>query len=492
MPMMTTMPTMPMMPMMPMMTATTMTMHNTIANYIITHSMIRRGATLLVGVSGGPDSLCLLHVLERLREQLGIHVHIAHLDHMLRGDAGAADAAFVRGVAEAWGLPVTVEQSDVAALAARDRLNGHDAARRARYAFFARLAATIGASSVATAHTADDQAETVLMHLLRGAGTDGLAGMRPVSALPTLLDTSNRQLIRPLLATTRVEVEAYCAANGLEPRYDETNTAPIYTRNRIRHELLPLLLSYNSDIISSLGRTAVICADDAYLIQHMLAAAWPTLARAHEGGITFDGAVWRALEPALQRAALRRGYAALGGDATLGWEHVEQARMLNGVGKRLPLPGGVWLTVGYDGTLTLGQPAHDGPQLIADVFELPVPSEVALCDGWLLRTGEGTPPAPLDCWTVVLNQALLDGPLLIRGRQAGDRIRPTGGRGSRSLQNVFVDRRVPQVLRARWPVIADTQSIIWLAGLHVAAGYSAQPDSASTMWIQIVPPQRSM
>lgn len=482
-----------------------MPMLNTIASYITSHNMAHPGATILVGVSGGPDSLCLLHVLWQLRERLAIRLHVAHLDHMLRGDAAATDAAFVHAVAEAWSLPVTVEQIDVAALAERERLNGHDAARRARYAFFARLAAAIGADAVATAHTADDQAETVLMHLLRGAGTDGLAGMRPVAGLQIadwrlqIAGLNNRQspianlqLIRPLLATTRAEVEAYCSAHALQPRHDETNTAMIYTRNRIRHELLPLLMSYNPHIIDSLGRTAAICADDADVIQRALAATWSELARTHPGGITFDGAAWRTLDPALQRAALRRAYAALGGVATLGWEHVEQARMLNGVGKRLPLPGGIWLTIGYDRALTIGEQAHDGPQLVEDAHELLVPGEIALRDGWLLRTGDHEPPAPHDRWTVALNRALVDGPLVVRGRQAGDRIRPAGGRGSRSLQNLFVDRRVPQALRARWPVIADARQVIWLAGLQVAAGYSAQTDAASILWIQIVPPKRSV
>ncbi|MBC8159621.1 MAG: tRNA lysidine(34) synthetase TilS, partial [Roseiflexaceae bacterium] len=376
-----------------------------------------------------------------------------------------------------------------------------DAGRRARYRCFARQATELGAAAIATAHTADDQAETVLMHLLRGAGTDGLGGIKPVLSIPdsrfqiTGSDNpqsaiSNLQLIRPLLATSRAAVEAYCAAHGLLFRHDASNADTVYTRSRIRHELLPLLATYNLQIVDALGRTAAVCADDAAFVQQALDRAWPELARQHLGGVTLDGTAWRGLHPSLQRAALRRAYAALGGEDTLSWEQVERARELHGVGKRLPLPGGIGLRVGYGGALTLGLPAAAGPQLLAAAQELRVPDEIELADGWRLHLGLGQPPPTSDRWTIALEAAAIALPMIVRGRRAGDRLRLAGG-GSRKVQDVLVDAKIAQPLRARWPIVASADQVVWVAGVRAAAGCLAQPEAPSALWIQIIPAIRN-
>ena len=419
-------------------------------------------------------------MLVGLRKHSGLSLHVAHLNHMLREGAAAADAAFVRSTAEAWGLPVTIEQLDIAAYAAAERLNLHDAARRARYAFLARCAAAIGARSVAVGHHADDQAETVLLHLLRGAGVDGLAAMRPVAPM---LGNPNIQLIRPLLTTSRAEIAAYCATHGLMPRQDATNSDQTYTRNRIRHELLPHLLAYNPRIVAALGRTASASADDSAFVQQHLDATWPQLAVERDGGITLQGQVWQGLHPALQRAALRRAYTALGGAATLGWEQIEQARQLaaGSVGGQLPLPGGLLLHIGYAGNIILGTSGEVGPQIIrAETLDLPCIIE--LTAGWQLRAGLGETPS-VGRWSVVLDWAALVPPLVIRGRQPGDRIRPAGGRGSRRIQDVLVDAKVPRQLRARWPLLADAQQIVWVAGLRAAEGCLATPATSDPVWV---------
>ncbi len=299
--------------------------------------MIAPGDRVVVAVSGGPDSLCMLHILCALRADLGISPHVAHLDHMLRGAESAAEAAFVAATAQAWGVPSTIAAIDVGARAKETRDNLHQAGRVARYAFLAQVAREQGAQAVAVAHNADDQAETVLMHLLRGAGPAGLRGICPVVpweewsgmkneewrmekkslADPSSFSTPNSQLIRPLLGITRAEIERYCAEQGLDPRRDPTNLDRHPTRNRLRHELLPLLIEYNPHIVAALGRTALVTADEYDLVLQALDVAWPALASTRPGAVDFAGEAWRQLHPALQRAALRRAYALLGSEGTL-------------------------------------------------------------------------------------------------------------------------------------------------------------------------------
>ena len=482
--------------------------------WITRQRMLAPGDTVVVGVSGGPDSLCLLHVLVRLREQLGIALHVAHLDHRLRGEESAAEARFVAQTARAWELPATVEAIDVRGQAQERHANLHQAARAARYRFLAATARAIAAHAVAVAHNADDQAETVLMHLLRGAGPAGLGGMRPVvpweewgqdketrrqgdkesssrSLSPGLLVSPS--LIRPLLTVTRAEIERYCAEHQLEPRRDPTNADLRYTRNRIRHDLMPKLVEYNPHVVAALGRTAEVCAAEHAFVQQELAAAWPALARLRAGAIDFAGAAWRSLHPALQREALRQAYALLQGGETLDQAHVEAARAAveRGVGRRIELPGGLALQVGYAGSFTLGAPREDdGPQLAGQAAPLPVPGRVALEHGWVIAAKPCPPSASLAAtpWEVYLDAGALAQPLLVRRRRAGDRMRPSGGRGSRRLQDLLVDAKVPRALRDAWPLVTAAETIIWVAGVCLAEGFAAAPDTAHVVKIWITPP----
>ena len=247
-------------------TAVVSAVQRMVADALQSAPVFEMGAPLVVGVSGGADSLCLLHALHALRAlapELGLRLHVAHLDHGLRATS-AADAAWVRALCVAWELPCTLDRCDVRALAEREGRSLEDAARQARYRFLAQVARQVGARAVAVGHTADDQAETVLLHLIRGTGLEGLAGMAPDAAwpLPDEQGTDGLRLLRPLLALTRADTEAYCAAVGLTPRQDESNRDLAYARNRVRLELLPLLRELNPGITATLGRTAAAIAGD--------------------------------------------------------------------------------------------------------------------------------------------------------------------------------------------------------------------------------------
>ncbi|MEN9936533.1 MAG: hypothetical protein RLZZ387_3112 [Chloroflexota bacterium] len=470
-------------------------------------------AALVVAVSGGPDSLALLHALCALRGELGLRLHAAHLDHTLRGAEAAAEAAFVAETAAAWGVPATVDAADVRALARERRENLHAAGRHARYALLARAAREAGAYAVATAHHADDQAETVLANLLRGAGPAGLSGMLPATqwdgwdsgpggqrtgatGSPAESAAATPLLLRPLLAVNRADIEAYCAEQGLEPRRDPSNEDRRYRRTRIRADLLPILIEYNPRVVEALGRTAAACADEHAFLEDALASAWPTLARIVPGGVLFAGGAWRALHPALQRAALRRAHGLLAPGETLGLDDAERALAApgGGVGGRAELPGGVVVTAGYGGelTLSLGEPpAPDGPQLIGDTEALAVPGALALAAGWELRAEPRVAQERSGLWEVYLDAGAVGGRLGVRRRRPGDRLRPAGGRGSRRLQDALLDAKIPRALRERWPIVTIGAAVAWAPGLRPAEGCAANPGSAAVrVWVEraVVPP----
>ena len=280
---------------------------------------------MVVAVSGGPDSLCLCDAIVALADEAGVRPVVAHLDHGLRGEAARADAEFVRAFALERDVPCIAEAADVASLAREQRVSVEVAARRARYGFLARAAVQAGARHIAVAHHADDQAETVLLRLIRGTGISGLQGMRVQSPHPSAPDLT---LIRPLLHVTRADTERYCAERRLAPRQDASNDDPGHTRNRIRHELLPLLERYNLGIRSVLARLADTAAADADIIAYAARTAYgATRIAAASAGVSFDRSAWRALPVGLQRAVLREAVRELRGDFTdLKFAAIEEAR----------------------------------------------------------------------------------------------------------------------------------------------------------------------
>jgi tRNA(Ile)-lysidine synthase len=305
------------------------------------YALLPFGSTVVVAVSGGPDSLCLLHVLHRLAPEQHLRLHVAHLDHQLRPDS-SDDATFVAHIAAAWGLAITVGRADIAALA-RTRRSGIEATARAvRSQFLIDTARTVAAGTIALGHTADDQAETVLLRLLRGAGPSGLAAIRPKRPADTHID--NLKLVRPLLETTRAEVEAYCAEQNLTPRYDVSNESPIFTRNRVRGYIIPLLKTYNPGIVATLGRTARVCAEEDDLLNEIVEQAWDGIARLDAGGVLFDRPAFVQLHRALQRRLIRKAARLLVAEAELEAKHIEAIlAAIAADRKRVQLPRGLWL-----------------------------------------------------------------------------------------------------------------------------------------------------
>ncbi|GAB4110383.1 MAG: tRNA lysidine(34) synthetase TilS [Roseiflexaceae bacterium] len=442
---------------------------------------MRHGAAVLVAVSGGPDSLALLYWLAEQRERLGLRLHVAHLDHGLRGDESAAEARFVAEQAAQLGIAATIDHADVAGLAARYHTNEYAIGRAARYALFARVALAEQIDLVAVAHTANDQAETVLMHLLRGAGGEGLSGMRAVVSWPQwsryaeplaqFAESYRIDLIRPLLQVKRSTIEQFCQQRGLAPRADSSNLDQRHRRSRIRHHLIPLLESYNEHIIDLLNRTAATLAADQELIEHVLDQHWPVLVQVEATAVRFDWQVWQSLHVAIRRAAIRRAYRLLGGRETVGLADLERvcAAAERGPQRLIELPGRVAVHIRSDGIVIGAPAAAHGPQLDQDPVELVVPGQNKIGTSWVIQSVvEESAPVDLGCnpWEVWLPIEWADR-LVVRRRQVGDRIKVAAGH--RRIQDVMVDAKLDRSLRAAWPLLVVDGRIVWVVGLRRAA-----------------------
>ena len=448
---------------------------------------------IVAAVSGGPDSMALLLLLEQLREPLDFDLHVAHADHGLRSEESREDAGFVESAARDMGLPATIGRLDVDALRAGRRMSLEEAAREARYAFLVETAAGLGASAIALGHTADDQAETVFMHLLRGSGTSGLAGMPTVSHLPASRYGERMALVRPLLDFTKAETRAYCELRGVRPREDSSNSSLEFTRNRVRLELMPQLGQYNPRFREALLRLSASAAHDLDFLEQAAGEARQTLGvELEQGGISVLRSGFVALHAAVQRHVLRLVYRELAGATKeLTHRHVEDmVRLSSGrAGAWMALPGGLRFKVGYD-TLRLapaGDPTAAAP--LAGEHALSIPGETCVGE-WCIRA-ELLPHArgiaEGGSHIAVLDADRAGHRLCVRSRRPGDRITPLGMTGSRKVQDVMVDDKTPAAERDGVPLVVSENGVVWVVGHRLAHWARVREDTERVLRLEFRP-----
>lgn len=443
-----------------------------VLRFIRERVLVKENQLLIVGVSGGPDSVSLIHILAGLRKALGIKLHVAHLNHMLRGAESDADAEYVSSLSHKFGITATIERREVKAYQKKHRLSLEEAAREVRYRFFSEVACSLGTDTVAVGHTADDQIETILMHLIRGTGLPGLRGMLPLSTL-RLADGAGLKVVRPLLGVRREETEAYCAANGLSPRSDSSNLLPNQLRNRVRSQLLPLLREYNPDIDRALLRLGSAADADVAHIEAEVSKLWGTVAREQPEGMAIDRAKFWQLDPALRSHLIRSALQRLLGDLQdIESIHIESIieALAKPAGRRLSLPRGLafYNDYGYGLITTQTAPICPFPALEGE-YRLKVPGETEFC-GWRVRSrilkrrpeksDEGGMKAYFD----------LDGvgrKLIVRSRRRGDRFQPLGMESAKRLQDFMVDAKIPRAWRDNVPLVCSPQHIIWVVGYRI-------------------------
>jgi tRNA(Ile)-lysidine synthase len=462
-----------------------------VASYIDREGLLEHRQSLVVGVSGGPDSLCLLDCLIRLNYR----IVVAHFDHQLRAES-EEEAEFVGQVASAYGVPFELGRGPVV----RRKQSSEEAARLYRYRFLASVAGKEGIERIAVGHTADDQAETVLMHLIRGAGSSGLRGMLPVTDLSVWVELSEMEstyLVRPLLEVWRHETEAYCAEHGLAARKDSSNQDSRYFRNRLRNELLPELRTYNPRIHEVLVRTAKVMAAEAEAIDQLVEEHWNDWVRAAGEGVLAlqAGALFQA-PLALQRATLRRAIRQLDpAMRDVGFDTIERALQTMREGKRLTLLGGLdLLTLNGEAYLRkpgASLPLEGVPQMRSkEAQRLSIPFQVELEAGWALTGTEAEPKGeiPGGADEVWFDASGIKDEIALRAPRAGDRMAPIGMAGSIKLSDLFVNRKAPRAARERWPVIACGEEIIWVPGLHRSERARVSPSTRKIVQMRLLTP----
>lgn len=440
-----------------------------VAKQIQTYNLIEAGETVVAAVSGGPDSVALLHVLDRLRGQFGFKLVAAHLNHGFRGAEADADAAFVEELAGRLHLQAYIETRNVPKYSARLGLSAQAAAREIRYGFLSEVALKTGAGRVALGHHADDQAETILLHLLRGAGLGGLAGMQPIR---------DNFYIRPLLDVKKREIEAYCRQHHLAARQDSSNLKRKYLRNRIRLELVPALeKKYNPNLTDALNRLGRICREEDEYLEKQSDAIFYRVRNgdaSHGQSLVLDRDKLLDQPAALLRRVIRRAWFEIcGSNDELGFSHIEQImEIIRGGGgyRQVNLPRGVTCKKNY-GRLefTLHGEQEEGPfyQHQLKVPGITVIPEAGLSIGArLLRPAEAGDPAALAPDEVLLDYESLATPLVVRRRLEGDRFAPLGLEGSMKLKKFFIDHKVPRYLRDRVPLVVSGSDIVWVTGIR--------------------------
>lgn len=445
------------------------------------HRMLAPGDHVIVSVSGGPDSSALLDVLFRLTPAYGFTLHLFHMDHGLRGEESAADARFVKEWAGRLGLPctvVTLPPGELKAMPGSLQAN----ARTVRYQALEELAGKIGATKVAVGHNRDDQAETVCMRFLRGAGARGLAGIPPVRRQGSLT------YIRPLLGIPRAEIEQYCRDRELSPRLDRSNEKPDYLRNRLRLELLPhLAATYNPAIGENLGQLADVLREEDHFLEQLAEQAFERC-RAPGEGVALRGEALLAEPVALARRVVRlAARAAAGPTCDLGLEPVTQ--VLEAAGRphgthHLTLPGALRVSVEYG--ICRFHTEAPAPSPSSEEWVLATPG-VTLIPALGLRVEVqpgGTPAGPLEA---LFAAGRLPGPLTVRLRQPGDRLWPTGMEGSKKLQDLLVDAKVPRRERDRVPLLTAGDEVLWVIGHRLDRRFLAGSDTEPAWLIRVSP-----
>ncbi len=453
---------------------------------------LQAGTPILLGFSGGPDSLCLLHGLR----YLGWPVTAAHFDHGMRPES-AKEVEQVAGLAAALGVPLLVGHGDVPAFARANSLSLEEAARTLRYRFLFEQARRCGAQVVAVAHTADDQVETILMHFLRGAGLAGLKGMPMRAVLPEW--DAELPLIRPLLGIWREEVEGCCAESGLHPLRDPSNQDTTFFRNRLRHELIPYLEQYNPNLRSVLWRSAQALAGDYETLEPWIQAVWADcVEKMGPGFIALKVAPLVSLGEGMQRSLLRRAVSVLRpGLRDIGFDALRRAQEFLTHPSRsgeMDLLDGLLLLIEkdtlfiYEDQTRLPYPwPKMGP---VDPVKLELPGLLELPGGAVITARWGSSEElGKSPWQAALDYATLTMPLYVRRARPGERWQPLGmDSGTIKFSDFWINAGLPRRARAGWPLVCAGEAVAWLPGFRPANFCRVTEKTQRVVILEMKPP----
>lgn len=449
------------------------------------YNMFSPGDRVLVGVSGGPDSVCLLHILNRCRKEMALSLHIVHINHGIRKRESKREEKFVSHLASRMSLPITVKSLDVPSYARKKRLTIEEAARDMRYSAFEQLAGKLNAKKIALGHTASDQVETVLMHLLRGSGPQGLSGIPPVRKL------GSTAIVRPLIEVNREEILNYLKKNNLTFCLDSSNRKTEYFRNKVRLKLLPLLRkNYNENIDGALLRLSEILKEENAYWERVVERVLGKVVSWEAEKILIDFKKFLRYNVIVQRRVL---YRLFGGIVSLSQiEAIRNLAQKSSQGKRIYL--GKRFSVRKEGNFLI---FSSSPERRFKKFNYPlrVPGKNEI-EGLNLtlntRIVDFYPVSEKETNTAYFDIDKINfKKLLLRNRREGDRFRPFGLRGTKKLSDFFIDRKIPRRLRDRVPLLVEGKDILWVVGIRRADKARITEDTKKILEVRVLREEES-
>lgn len=446
------------------------------------YNMLEYGDCVVVGLSGGPDSMCLLHILMELRKTWGLKIFAAHLNHQFRGKEADEDALYVKKKCEEWGIDVFIQVFNVPAFAKERGLSSEEAGREIRYKLFYEVAEKVRANKIAIAHNMNDNAETVLMNLFRGSGIEGLKG----------IEAKRGQIIRPLINVRRNEIEAYCREKDLSPRIDKTNLQPIYGRNKIRLELIPYIeKNFNSNIMSTLQRLSDIVTIENDFLNEEAEKELLKIAIIGENSIEYNINKMHDIHPALLRRVIRIGIEKLTGSLKgIEYRNIESVvdLLTKGTGAAAMLPQNIKAYISYN-KLILS--INTKPENYKYYLELENDKDnIAQYFDFTIRltTVEASKITDIkkDKYKVYIDKDKVKQKLVLRNRFDGDVFSPIGLKGSKKLKEYFIDEKIPKEERDKILLIADGKEIVWVLGRRLSEKYKITKDTKEAIIINVI------
>ena len=490
-----------------------MELERVVRNTIAEHRLIERGDRVIIGLSGGPDSVCLFSLLRALSEEWALRLYAVHVNHGLRPGAADEDQRYVEALCREAGAPCDVAVFDCAAAAREWGVTSEEAGRNARYEAFARTADKLvkreavpaAKIKIAVAHNKNDQAETALMRILRGTGPDGLAGMAYARK-----DASGFSVVRPLLDAERAEILRYCAEKGLNPKIDQTNELPLYTRNKIRLELIPYLTEqYNENIVEALTRLARAAKEDKKYWSEQTEKALETLRTdspewnehpRYSRVLALDRAGLSALAPGLRHRVIPAAFAEIGLERDLAAAHLKAADDIIESGNAsasLDFPRGYGMMVSYGRVGVFREsksPARQKAPGARALENMALSQRIVDRSEFEAMGGRGSENgrAALDYERVVGKLAETGGSLSLRARRPGDYFTPAGMKsGRKKMQDYFVDQKIPKDRRDQEPLVCAGAEVVWIIGAgsrgsgRISGNYAVTPGTGRVLLLEV-------
>lgn len=448
---------------------------------ILKNKLLDKGDHIVAGVSGGPDSVCLLSILNDLKDEFKIKISVVHMNHMLRGEASDGDQSYVEQLCESMGIDCFVYRRDIGKMSRELKISSEEAGRKARYEAFYEVRGILGAQKIAVAQNLNDQAETVLFRLIRGTGPDGLSGMDYIR---------DGVIIRPLLDITRSEIENYCREKNLNPRIDHTNLEPVYTRNKIRLELIPYIQeNFNGNILESLGRMAGIMREDRDCFYSAANDIMDRYAVREADSIGIPKEIFEKQHIAVKKRIMLKAFSEIGLDKDICFVHLDKALEIigkNSTSSSIDFPSGFLMRIGYDDIFFSKKIIERKEDFC---YEIVLNKEIDICQlnrrifGYIIpREKIGNIPDSL--YTKYFDYNKINGRINVRNRRKGDVFSPLGMKGTKKLKDFFIDEKIPRELRDNIPLVCCGSEVLWIIGYRISEKYKIDAGTKEILVIE--------